>query len=265
MLPTTVAHVVTHLCFAARLVDGARDWSWLRAIGSRLAAQSQPLDRFDHLVPGVHTLDLGITLMDQALDPASAGSARRDLQYRDGLIIAILSLFPIRRRSIAALTVERHVVHDDAGISLLLYPVDSKSKRTESFRVPSELVPYFKRYLDDVRPRIVGAHRHNGLWASNKQRPMSGSQIYRMARKRIQAAFGKDMCLHDFRRSAATFTAMDAPKMIGLIPGVLQHASPDVSQKHYNLARGMKASERYNTTMSDLRTALRSKHSTLKG
>ena len=37
------------------------------------------------------------------------------------------------------------------------------------------------------------------------------------------------MCLHDFRRAAATFLAMDAPEKIGLIPGVLQHASPDVA------------------------------------
>ena len=49
--------------------------------------------------------------------------------------------------------------------------------------------------------------------------------------------FGKAMSLHDFRRAAATFLAMDAPEKIGLIPGVLQHASPDVGEQHYNLSR----------------------------
>ena len=53
------------------------------------------------------------------------------------------------------------------------------------------------------------------------------------------------MGLHDFRRAAATFIAMDAPDKIGLIPGVLQHASPDVSEQHYNLARSVEASRRF--------------------
>ena len=38
-----------------------------------------------------------------------------------------------------------------------------------------------------------------------------------------------------------TFLAMDAPEKIGLIPGMLQHASPDVGERHYNLARSMQA------------------------
>jgi len=36
--------------------------------------------------------------------------------------------------------------------------------------------------------------------------------------------------------AAATFLAMDAPEKVGLIPGILQHASPEVSEQHYNLA-----------------------------
>ena len=53
------------------------------------------------------------------------------------------------------------------------------------------------------------------------------------------------MALHDFRRAAATFLAMDAPEKIGLIPGVLQHASPEIGQRIYNLARGAEASRRH--------------------
>ena len=53
------------------------------------------------------------------------------------------------------------------------------------------------------------------------------------------------MGLHDFRRAAATFLAMDAPDKIGLIPGMLQHASPDVGERIYNLARSVEASRRF--------------------
>src|SRR5262245_24740959 len=49
---TTAAHYIASLASAARLMFPETDWSWLTAIGRRLLAQSQPLDRFQHLVPG---------------------------------------------------------------------------------------------------------------------------------------------------------------------------------------------------------------------
>ena len=47
-----------------------------------------------------------------------------------------------------------------------------------------------------------------------------------------------------------TFFAMDAPDKIGLIPGMLQHASPDMGERHYNLARSMEASRRFAAHLS---------------
>ena len=94
---------------------------------------------------------------------------------------------------------------------------------------------------------------HDGLWASYRGRPLAGCQIYDIARARTLEKFGKAMGLHDFRRAAATFMAMDAPDKIGLIPGVLQHASPDVSEQHYNLARSIEASHRFAAHLSKAR------------
>ncbi len=80
--------------------------------------------------------------------------------------------------------------------------------------------------------------------------------MYDIARARIIARFGKDMCLHDFRRAAATFLAMDAPEMVGLIPGVLQHAPPDVGQ-HYNLSRSVQAGRRIAAHLANAKNRLR--------
>jgi integrase len=73
----------------------------------------------------------------------------------------------------------------------------------------------------------------------------------------VLAKFGKAMGLHDFRRAAATFLAIDAPAKIGLIPGVLHHASPDVSEQHYNLARSAEASRRFAAHLARTRSKLR--------
>ena len=65
------------------------------------------------------------------------------------------------------------------------------------------------------------------------------------------------MGLHDFRRAAATFLAIDAPDKVGLIPGVLQHASPEVGERHYNLARSVEASRRFGAYLAALRKKLK--------
>ena len=53
------------------------------------------------------------------------------------------------------------------------------------------------------------------------------------------------------------FLAMDAPEKIGLIPGVLQHVKPEVSEQHYNLARSMQAGRRFAAHLANARNSLR--------
>ena len=126
---SSVAFVAHNLYQAARLIAPTTDWAWLRSLKSRLLSRAQPEDRFDRLVPPWRTLDFGIELMDEALKLPITGHKRRETQYRDGLLLALLSLWPIRRRSIAALTVSRHLEFDDLGVNILLHPSDTKAKR----------------------------------------------------------------------------------------------------------------------------------------
>jgi integrase/recombinase XerD len=254
---TSVANVVDNLFYAARLIAPERDWQWLASIKARLFARARPEDRFDRLVPPWQILDFGIELMDEALSLPSNGHKQREIQYRDGLILALLILLLLRRRSIAALTVSRHFEFDQAGINILLHPKDTKAKRAESFRISERLLPYLMRYLKEIRFRLLGRNDHDGLWASYRGRPLIAGRIYDIVRARTKTKFGKALGLHDIRRAAATFLAMDAPEKIGLIPGMLQHASPEVSQRHYNLARSVQASRRFAAHIAQARNRLR--------
>uniref|UniRef100_UPI003F9CFF5C hypothetical protein n=1 Tax=Rhodoblastus sp. TaxID=1962975 RepID=UPI003F9CFF5C len=258
MRPSTVALTIQSLYYAARLIDGRRDWRWLSAIKAQLVARARPRDRFDRLAAPWQTLDFGIELMDTALTLSNTRHKTRELQYRDGLILALLSLWPIRRRSLAALTVSWHLeIEGEDGLNFLLHPADTKSKRFESYGEPEPLFPYVKRYLKEIRPLLVGPHPHEGLWASYREGALTASRLYEIARARLAKRFGRDMCLHDFRRSAATYLAMDAPEQIGLIPGVLQHTSPEVGERHYNLANAIKASQRLAKHRASVKNGLR--------
>src|SRR5262249_22876666 len=226
-------------------------------IKTRLASRALPQDRFNRLVPPWQTLTFGIELMETAHTLPIDGYNQREIQYRDGLLLALLSFWPIRRRSLAALTVNRHLEFDDAGANILLHPADTKSRRAESFRVPEQLLPYLMRYLKEIRPILLGHGAHDGFWASYHGSPLGGDRLNQIVGARTNAKFGKAMSLHDFRRAAATFLAMDAPEKIGLIPGVLQHASPDVSDQHYNLARTVQAGRRFAAHLANARNRLR--------
>jgi integrase/recombinase XerD len=255
--PTTVAIVIDNLCYAARLIAPERDWRWLASLKARLAARAKPEDRFDRLVPPWQTFDFGIELMDEAITLPITGHKPREIHYRDGLILAILSLWLLRRRSLAAPTVSRHLDINGNGVNMILFPEDTKAKRAESFWLPEQLVPYFMHYLKVIRPRLVGANEHDGLWASYRRSPLSPGRIYDIIRARTKKRFGKAMSLHDFRRAGATFIAMEAPDMVGLIPGALQHASPEVGERHYNLARTVEASRRFAAHVARTRDRLR--------
>jgi integrase len=246
----------------ARLYDGARltcpdsDWSWLKALKTRLQALDVPKDRFERLVPPHETLDLGIALMDAAATPSINGRKEAEIQFRDGLIIALLSLWPIRRHSIAALTLA-HVEFGDDRADILLDPEDTKAGRAESWAVPEAILPYLRHYLNEIRTVLIGRHEHHALWVGQRGNALGDGAIYDAVRRRTKLAFGKPMGLHDFRRAAATFLAMDAPENVGLIPGILQHASPDTGDRYYNLARSSAASRRYSATMREIRARLR--------
>jgi integrase/recombinase XerD len=255
--PFTVAIEIANIYAAAQLIAPEADWRWLASVRSQLAARATPENRLDRLVPGWHTLDLGIKLMEEARRMPITSGKERDRQYRDGLMLVLVSLWNIRRRSLAAFTVTRHLEFDQAGVTLLLYPEDTKSKREESFRIPEPILPYLVHYLKVVRPRLLGRSAHDGLWASCKGCPLTAGRIYDILRARTKAAFGKAMGLHDFRRAAATFLATTAPKMVGLIPDILQHTSPEVGERHYNLAQSVEASRRFGVHLANLRARLK--------
>jgi hypothetical protein len=254
---STVAINIAHIYYGAKIIAPTQDWRWLAAIRSRLAAQAKPQDRFERLVAGWHTLDHGIELMDAALKSSTSSRKKRELQYRDGLLLALLSYSLLRRRSISSLTVGRHVETTTEAINILLFAQDTKAKRAESFLVLEELVPYFRLYLKEIRPRLLGCHAHDALWVSYRGCPLTAGGIYDAVRARVLVKFGKDMGLHDFRRAAASFLAIEAPELVGLIPSMLHHTSPEIGEQHYNLAGSMQASRRYGQYVARLRAKLK--------
>lgn len=251
---TTVASTVDGIYQAARLIAPAIDWSWLSGLKRRLHAQSEPLDRFCKLIMPDETLDIGISLMDAACDAAFRPHKLNEIQFRDGLIIALLTLWPIRRRSLAALTVNRHIELSEGRINLLLFGEDTKGRRPEAITLHPILVPYFEHYLAKIRPILLGDRTSDALWVSQHGKSLTGDAIYGAVRKRLFKATRKLTSLHDFRRATGTYIAQTMPEKIGILPGLLQHCDPNTGQRHYNQARSENASRRFAEVQREVRT-----------
>jgi integrase/recombinase XerD len=158
-----------HLRFALRLICETVEWEWLLTITKRIAARAKRKPRKHHLVTSERLYALGIELMDGAVkDSGVAGSISKAsaFAYRDGLIIALIAVIPLRRRTLAALRIGKHLVKSGNFWALDIGPEDTKNRQALDFPISTELSARIDVYLDKFRKRIPGANTHDGLWVS---------------------------------------------------------------------------------------------------
>src|SRR5262249_13830618 len=88
---------------ALRLVCPDVDWSWLLTLTKCIAAAAPRKPKKHNLVTSECLYALGIQLMDSAgadVETTKRVSKAQALQYRDGLLIALPALIPLRRRTL---------------------------------------------------------------------------------------------------------------------------------------------------------------------
>src|SRR5215467_5370269 len=87
-----------HLWLALHYLCPGEDWRWLVTATNRIKARAKAKPEQHHLVTSETLYKLGLKLMDGALDSGRPlMSWRVHAAYRDGLIIAMLALIPLRR------------------------------------------------------------------------------------------------------------------------------------------------------------------------
>ena len=237
---TSLAADLGHLRDALKLICPNTDWSWLATIIKRIAVTAPRSAGKYHLVTSDRLYLLGVELMDRAV--ADADVAQRTdkalaFHYRDGLVIALLALIPLRSRTLTALRTGQHLVKTGDSWALDIPAADTKTRRALDFPVSREMSARMDLYLEQFRSRIPGADKHTGLWPSNKSRPMCANAIYLAVRKRTKKAFGFGVNLHRFRHAAASLWSSQDPVNIRGVKDVLGHASFGTTEKHYIMAQ----------------------------
>jgi integrase/recombinase XerD len=238
--PVTIKNYLHHLWMALRYLCPGEDWSWLSIIVKRVASQAKPKPEKYHLVTSETLYALGIRLMDAAIASANAAknvSPRNAEGYRDGLIVALLALIPLRRRTLKALNIGKHLVRYGNLWALDIPAEDTKNRRPLEYPISPMSSGYIDLYLNQFRCRIRGAGSHDYLWASNRGRAMDDPAIYEAVRRRTCASLGFPVNLHRFRLAAPTLWSIRDPANVRGSKDLLGHATFNTTDKYYIMAQ----------------------------
>jgi integrase len=242
-IPRSVAIQVDALYKAARIMMPEMDLLWFKSMKARLHSAA-PLKRASGpLVTSLQIFEVGQRLMDdhdpKSEDPFTLAHA---IRYRDGLLISLLAFLPLRRKNLASLEIDRHLIGEGKNRTILIPAAETKNRTPIEFELPELLLPYLDAYLRIVRPRILKGAACKVLWVSPKGGPLRAGAIAELVSKHTAAELGIRLTPHDARDAAATTWALTAPGQIMISRDLLSHSDLRTTEKHYNRANGVKAS-----------------------
>jgi integrase len=242
----TVYNCIHMLRRAAELLAPTADFSWLAEIEKDLALVMEPRSKFDRLVFTERLVEAGLALMVETQTFATGGLARAR-GVRNGVMIALLALCPIRLKNFAALEIGQTFKEIDGRWWITLPHISTKSHRADERPVSVVLSPYIKLYLEECRPVLIGSMAPTtALWISSTTgRPMTPKNLGILISRVTLETLGVDVSPHLFRTAAASTAAAYGGKTPHLASAVLGHSDPRVTEEHYNRASSVTAAAEY--------------------
>lgn len=172
---------------------------------------------------------------------------KRMIRQRDGMMIALLALLPIRRRAFCELALDQsvHVAEDEIIISLS--EEMTKTGVPWEAAVPPQVEAGLRRYIAEVRPALLarGGARHDILWVGKRGEIMGQDYIGKRIGDVTLKLTGKRIPPHFFRDAAATTLARISPESARLIRPVLAHSGSRTAERHYIHAQTIEAGRDY--------------------
>jgi integrase len=242
----TAWNCIYKLRMAARLLNPKADFSWLAEIEKDLALVMVPRSKFDRVVLSDRLVEAGLTLVAEAKS-SPKNAFERAKGIRNGLIIALLAICPIRIKNFAALEIGKTFHQVQGNWWITLPPGSTKTGSLEERPVPEFLNYAIELYLTEARPVLIGSHPFtNSLWISSRtgQRYTTknlGTLISKVTLKSI----GVDVSPHLFRTAGATTAAMYGGDNPYLASALLGHSDKRVTYENYIRATTMNAAKQW--------------------
>jgi site-specific recombinase XerD len=200
----------------------------------------------------------GLELMNQA--KTLRGARRRQVQMRDGLLIAILAFRGLRLRSVLSLTLGKNILRDaDSGLwRLELTPDNVKNSRYINMRLPEILGPWLDRYMDVERRELLADNTSDAFWINWGGKPLREKGLDKRIRWQSAKRFGAAEAFgtHRFRHCIASSLPLILPEHPGLAASIL-HISHGVLDKHYDRSSAVLAFRAFHAALAQESKATR--------
>jgi hypothetical protein len=125
---------------ASQLLDQSGDFGWLIELEKDLALVMQPRSKADRFVLSEVLVECGLTLMTEADGSATLSRPAKARQFRNGLMVAMLALHPIRLKNFASLTIGQDFVEIDDQWWIVLSSMVTKEARPDERRISAQLL-----------------------------------------------------------------------------------------------------------------------------
>lgn len=257
-ISSTIALKLYDLELMARLMKPDLDREFLTNHQRRLRKLRNKEHRKEYPIQGSHDLfALGQNLM--------ASADKRDtpletaVQFRDGLIIALLSLVPLRTSNFMQIKLDSELLKLGRKWSVHIAASATKTRHPIDFNWPTDLVGPLNQYLEfhraflAARRPVTRGRPVKRLWLSRDGDALGIAAFQHMVRIQTQKAFGTSMNPHSFRDAAATTLATHKPENLRLASLVLGHLSRATTERFYNQGASLDAQRRYSEVIGKYR------------
>lgn len=233
------------------------DWAWLRDIVNRLhkavTPRSLPLAQ-SVTIAELHAL--GFDLMARSSQITPYRERDDSVMFRDGLMIALLSITALRRKNLWQLSLDKELKAADGRWSIMIKVQDMKNGVNFDMILPDPIGTAIDEYTSTHRPRLLAGTHSSRLWISKSGRPMTINRVGQRIANVTERHLGERITAHMFRHIAATSIATLKPELAAIIRPLLAHTTSSTAEKYYNKATPIAASRRVAENISNLRAQL---------
>jgi len=162
---------------------------------------------------------------------------------RDGLIIALLALCPIRLRNLAELRIGQQIRRIGDVWWIILKAAETKTGRHDERPVPEILAAHIDRWLEHWR--TLFCNPDEAFWPSTKGGSLAYTYVGHIITQTTLRELGVAVNPHLFRDCAVYTVATEAGDRMGIASGLLQHTDERTVGKYYNKGATIGAVRRY--------------------
>jgi site-specific recombinase XerD len=242
----TVWNSVYKLRRAAQLIAPDRVFGWLVEMERDIALTMVPRSKNDRLVLTERLVEAGFLLIREAHTFAKTPFARAT-GIRDGLLITLLALHPIRIKNFAPLAIGSSFLKIDGRWWISISAAETKTHNVDQRQVPEFMTSLVDEYVHKYR-KVLTRERsdQNALWISSTTgRQMTVKNLGTLISKLTRETIGVDVSPHLFRAAGASSAALYIGKNHHLASALLGHRDGRITEEHYNLAVNLETGSAY--------------------